>query len=563
MTRSIASLSALLVVVVLAACQNGGPPGPPDLVLHGGTVITLDEASSEVRALAVRDGRVVAVGSDDAVLERAGPETERIDLEGRTVIPGLGDNHFHALGGGPGVDLSGARSIADVVEAIRARAEETATGELIRTNSDWHEGQLAEARLPLRDDLDRAAPDHPVVVVRGGHELILNSAALDRFGIDRSTPEPEGGRIGRYDDGRLNGELVDRAKALADLPPRPRPSREERRRALRDEHRTMNALGVTDLRYPGGSIEQYRLLEEMARDGELSLRVDFLLRLPAGAPPERLDSLLTSWDVEPRQGDDRLRIGGIKLGVDGGFEGGLMRDPYEEPWGEGGTYHGLQTVPYEPFERTVRHLNRRGWRVATHAVGDSAIDLVLRAYEAADAERTIADRRWTVEHAFIGRPDHLPRLRELGVSLSVQDHLYVAGPSLVDYWGPKRAARTTPVREYLDAGLRVSSGTDSPVIPYNPFWTLYHFTTRNTLSAGVLGPEQAVTVEEALRMATAGYAHLAMDEADDGTLEVGKRADLAVIDVNPLSATPEALRDASAWLTMVDGEVVWRASAAP
>jgi predicted amidohydrolase YtcJ len=155
------------------------------------------------------------------------------------------------------------------------------------------------------------------------------------------------------------------------------------------------------------------------------------------------------------EGDQWLRLSGIKLMVDGGFEGGLMRDLYQPPFDEQGTYRGLQTVDTTEFIDTVRELNRRGWRVATHAVGDAAIDLVLKAYETADQERSIRGRRWTIEHAFIGRPEHLPRMKALDVAISAQDHLYLAGPSLVKYWGAERAALTTPVRSYLDAGLLV------------------------------------------------------------------------------------------------------------
>ena len=149
--------------------------------------------------------------------------------------------------------------------------------------------------------------------------------------------------------------------------------------------------------------------------------------------------------------------------------------------------------------------------MATHAVGDAAIDMVLDAYERANARKSIAGRRWSIEHAFIGRPDHLPRIKALGLALAVQNHLYLAGPSLVAYWGPARAALTTPVRTYLDAGLPVSSGTDAPVVPYPPLWTLYHFVTRDTIAGGVLGADQRVTREEALRLATIGQR-----VADDG-----------------------------------------------
>ena len=205
--------------------------------------------------------------------------------------------------------------------------------------------------------------------------------------------------------------------------------------------------------------------------------------------------------VKPDEGDEWLRVGGMKLGVDGGFEGGWMREPYAEPWGEGGTFFGVNTMKQAPYTDVVKELNRLGWRVATHAVGDAAIDEVLAAYEAADAEKPIAGRRWTIEHGFIAQADQFPRMKKLGLVISAQNHLYLAGPSLVNYWGPARAARTTPMRAYLDQGLVVAGGTDSAVVPYPPLWVIYHFVTRGTISGGVLGADQKISRREALQVA--------------------------------------------------------------
>ncbi len=308
------------------------------------------------------------------------------------------------------------------------------------------------------------------------------------------------------------------------------------------------------MRHPGISVDDYRLLQEMQRRGALTMRVNALLR-PAGAPAAVLAALDGS-GLHDGDGDAWLRVGGVKLAVDGGFEGGLMREPYEEPWGERGAFKGLQIMTRPAFEQVVAGLNDRGWRVATHAVGDAAIDLVLDTYEKAHAAKSISGRRWSIEHAFIGRPDHLPRIKALGVALAVQDHLYLAGPSLVAYWGPSRAALTTPVRTYLDAGLPVSSGTDAPVVPYPPLWTLYHFVTRDTLSGGVLGADQRISRLEALRMATTGNAWLMMEERDKGSLESGKLADIVVLSDDPLTCPEPRLRDAEVLMTIVGGRVV-------
>ena len=545
--------AAALAALYLAACA--APPGEmADLVLVDGEILTMG-SPGVVEALAVGGGRVLAAGTSEEIHALVGPDTRVVELGGRTVIPGLTDNHYHGIGGGPGVDLTGARSLADVIDAIAAFALETGPGELILTNWDWHEGQLAEHRLPYRDDLDRAA-EQPVVVVRGGHEYVLNSAALARWGIDESTPEVPGGRIGRYPDGRLNGELVDRAKDLVTLPEAAPPDPEAVLDALVEEYAALNARGLTSIRYPGGPPSQYRAIERLRDQGRLTLRVNYVLRAPRGANAQPLEEALATWPAMD-EGDAWLRVGGVKLGVDGGFEGGLMREPYEEPWGEGGTFHGLQTVPTDRYIETVRELHRHGWRVATHAVGDAAIDLVLDGYEAANADAPIDGLRWVIEHGFIPRDDHFPRMRALGLSVTAQNHLYVAAPSLVKYWGEDRAAWTTPVRAYLDAGIPVSLGTDSPVVPWDPWWMLHHFTTRGTISAGVLDASQGITREEALEAATRGYAYLTFEEAEKGTIEVGMAADLVVTADHVLECEDPCLESMEVDLTVVSGRIVY------
>ncbi len=548
------SLVAALLVAALAGAPAAQPGAAPDLVLVNGHVVTVDRAFSLAEAVAVTGDRITAVGTSARIRGLAGTATTVVDLRGRTLIPGLMDNHLHSAGGGPGVDLSRARSLGDVYAAVAARVRQAPAGGVVVSNSDWHEAQLREKRLPLRDDLDAVAPNHPVVLVRGGHEYVVNSAALRRWQIDEKTAEPAGGRLTRYPDGRLNGELVDTAKTFVKLPPAPARGRDEQIAARMAEYAKLHAAGLTSVRHPGISVDDYRLLQDLQRRGQLTMRVNVLLRPGGGA--QAVAAALDASGLTQGDGDAWLRVGGVKLAVDGGFEGGLMREPYAEPWDEKGTFKGLQTQSTEAFEATVLALNERGWRVATHAVGDAAIDLVLNAYERANARRSIAGRRWSIEHAFIGRPDHLPRVKALGLALAVQNHLYLAGPSLVAYWGPARAALTTPARLYLDAGLPVSSGTDAPVVPYPPLWTLYHFITRDTIAGGVLGPDQRVTREEALRMATTGNAWLTMEEADKGAIEPGKLADLVLLSEDPLTCAPTALRDAEVLLTMVGGKIV-------
>ncbi|MGI9024027.1 MAG: amidohydrolase, partial [Burkholderiaceae bacterium] len=489
----------------------------------------------------------------------AGPGTRIIDLHGRAVIPGLIDAHLHNAGGGSGVDLSTVRSLAELLGAIDRAAKLAHDGELIVSNPDWHEAQLNEKRLPSRSELDRAAPNNPVVLIRGGHEYILNSRALAKWNITKDTRSPAGGEIGREPDGSLNGELVDTAKGLIQLPPPPKLVAEE----IVSQMARLNSVGITGIRIPGAfqlggdPITPYRFFQQLKADHKLTLRVNYLMRIYDYSSPQRVRETIEKWGVKPDEGDGWLRIGGMKTLVDGGFEGGHMREPYAEPYGRNGTYKGIEVVSRDRYIPVVRELNRLGWRVATHAVGDAAIDEVLDAYEAANRDQPIAGKLWVIEHAFIARPDHYPRMRALGLAISAQDHLYLAAPSMKAYWGRDRAENVTPMATFLREGFLVAAGTDSPVIPYSPFWAIYHFVTRDTISDGVYGPHERVSREQALRAYTINSAKLTFESDLKGSLEVGKFADLVVLSGDILTVPEKDIERMRALATMVDGRFVY------
>jgi predicted amidohydrolase YtcJ len=528
-----------------------------DAIYYNGKVITMDASkSSIVQAFAVKDGRFIAVGSNGEAMRFKGGGTRVVDLLGRTVVPGLADGHFHGIHGGPGVDLSKARSLVDVFSAVATRAAVTPAGQFIVSNSDWHEAQLAEQRLPLARELDTAAPNNPVVLVRGGHSFILNNVALQRFNITPATPVPPGGAIPRTPEGELTGELIDSARNLVQLPPSPPPTAEQQRQALLDIQTHMHAHGVTQLRMARGNVPTYRRWQALRDEGAITLRVSFLFGV--GTSAAAVDNFIATQGVTIDEGDEWLRVAGFKFGVDGGFEGGLMRQAYIEPYGLGGTFFGIQTVPTQSYVDAVKAVARRGWRAATHAVGDAAIDLVLHAYEQAHAEAPFAKGQWVIEHGFVAKPDHFPRIRNLGLVLSVQNHLYVAGPSLRKMWGDARAETVTPVKTYLDQGFLLAGGTDAPVIPTNTWWAIYHFITRDSITGGVFGPEERVlNRQDVLRLFTLNYAKLIHEEADKGSISSGKLADFVVVSGDFLSVPMEEVENLTALATFVGGKRVY------
>ena len=563
MRGRLAAVFGALLVGTLSGCGAGAPREaseavPPDAIYVNGRFVTVDDASSTAQAVALSNGRFMAVGTDAEVQALAAESTTIVDLGGRTVVPGFGDSHIHDAGGGPGVDLSGARTIDDVLAAVAAAVTTAASGDIVSSNSDWHESQLEEDRLPLRRELDTVAPETPVVLVRGGHEYILNTAALETWNITTATPVPPGGEISRYADGELNGELVDTAKALATLPPPSPRTHDEQIADLQAEHARLNAAGLTSIRYGAIGPPQYRLLEEMRQRGVLTVRVSALLGGPRGpqASAAGVRSAIEAFGLAPDDGDEWLRPAGIKLMVDGGYEGGLMREAYEEPYGKGGTFRGLQVTPVDRYINIVKEINRLGWRPGTHAVGDDAVEQVIAAYEAADAETSIVGRRWVLEHGFLPSAGHAERMNALGIALTAQHHPYVAGSAMTRYWGEERAARVPPLRSYLDGGVIAASGSDSGVVPYPPLQAFAYFVTRTTMHGRVLGAEHKVTREEALRMATWNNAYLTFEEDIKGSIEPGKLADFVVLSDDLMTVPDERINKITVLLTVVGGKVV-------
>jgi predicted amidohydrolase YtcJ len=540
--------AAALTAALAAGCGSDGPTvEPADAVFANGKVVTVDGTSSIVQAFAVKDGRYVAVGSTEDINRYVGANTQVVDLKGRTVIPGLSDGHFHSAGGGSGIDLSKTRTLAELFAKITEAAAKAAPGTLLVSNGDWHEAQLKEQRTPLAAEIEAAAPGFPVVLVRGGHSYFLSTSALRKWNITTSTVVPAGGAIPRDPQGNLTGELVDTARTYSPLPATPAPTLDD----ILAEQKVLNSYGLTNVRIPGTSVSAYQQLQKLRDEGKSTVRYSVLFRGTAAS--------LASAGVKPNEGDAWVKVWGVKLGVDGGFEGGLMTRAYSNPLGNNGTYFGLQTTTPTAFNDAVMALNKAGWRAATHAVGDAAIDMVLAGYEKAHADKDIRQAGWTIEHAFVSREDQYPRIKALNLRMSVQDHLYLAAPVLKGYWGMDRASQVTPVKSYLDQGYMVAGGTDASVIPVNPFWVLYHFITRGTISDGVYGANQAVTSRDtALRLLTMNYARL-VDEADTkGSIEVKKLADFVVLSADYMTIPAAQIENLKAVATYVNGKKAYQ-----
>jgi predicted amidohydrolase YtcJ len=541
-----------------------------DLILHNGKIVTVNEAFEIQSAIAIRGDTILSVGSDQAVLALAGPGTRIVDLKQHAVIPGMIDGHHHFLSKSIdaylGVDIALASSIDEVQQKIEAKVASTPPGQLIYTTSGWLPAQFKEQRPPTAADLDPVSPNNPVVV-QGGHSVYLNSYAMREAGITKDTPSPEGGVIEKDPKtGQPTGRLMENATRLANKWPRGRATHEEALAALKEGQRKMNAAGITGLREPGITAKDMRVFQELHDSGEMSIRVSMSYSLDPSLTAEQLIAQLETWGVSTGFGDTLLRLDGIgEFGIDGGFEGALMTEHYAHPPGheKPEDYFGLQRIPTEKFERVILAMNRLDWRATIHTAGDKALDIVLDAYEKANREKPLARKRWTLEHLLYTRPDQYQRIRDLGLVVSTQFHGYMAGQDMIDFWGKERGARSTPVRDWMDAGLIVGGGSDWSLLPADPFWMLYYFVTRDTRLWGVMGPEERVTREEALRMMTINNAYITMEEKLKGSLEPGKLADLVVLSADYLSVPEKQIKELKALATVVGGKVVYQQTGSP
>jgi predicted amidohydrolase YtcJ len=532
---------------------------PADLVLTGGAVITLDDAHPRAGALAVRDGRIVAVGEDADVKAFRGPATRVIDLAGASVLPGLADAHVHVEGIGQAAEslsLVGAASLQEALDRVAARAKAMPAGEWL-LGRGWDQNDWPEKRFPTAAELDRAAGDRPAYLVRvDGHASWANTRAIALAGLTAATTDPSGGRIIRDAAGAPAGVFVDAAQALVStkIPP---PSRDARKRRLAKGLAAAAAAGLTEVHDAGVSADTVPLYKELLQEDALPVRVYVMLR----GPGEFLENG-ASLKPEIGLGDGRLTVRAIKVVADGalGSRGAWLLEPYAD---EPGT-RGLNTVDPAAYDRLLAEAVKRGFQVATHAIGDAANRFVLDAYERAFAGRDGGAYRFRVEHAQVLAPADVPRFKKLGVLPSMQpthctSDMYWAGDRL----GPERVKGAYLWKTFLDQGVPVPAGSDAPVESIAVLPGIMAAVTRQDAKgwpAGGWQPQERVTIEQALRMFTRDSAYAAFEENDRGAITVGRRADFTVLGRDLTRIPPADIDDVPVRMTIVAGRVVYEGS---
>ncbi len=560
--------SCLAMVAVAAATNGCGPrPLPADAVFVNGNIYPLVgepparvEGEPRVEALAVRAGRIVALGSRGAIGKLVGDSTRVHDLNGRTLVPGLVDCHVHVQSLGRSlrqVDLVGTRSYDEVIERVRARAAELAAGEWV-LGRGWDQNDWLPQEFPDHAALSAAVAQHPVFLRRvDGHAALANAAALKVASVGAQSLDPSGGRILRRADGTPTGVLVDRAMDLVSpfVPPPSAAERQLRLQVALSYAIEKGLTGVHDAGIDGFDLEDYRTLRVPLR---IYAMIGVTVRGDVAA--DSLLELALRDGPHPFDAEGRFALRTVKLMMDGalGSRGAALLEPYsDEP-----AVRGLPQYDLEEFLGAARPLHAAGFQLATHAIGDAGNRLVLDAYEILQREAPRADARHRIEHAQVLAPEDIPRFAALGVLPSMQPtHCTSDMPWAGARLGAEREQGAYAWRALRDTGVRIPGGSDAPVESIDPLLGLYAAVTRQDVhGAPEAGwhPEQRLTRSEALRAFTSWAAYASFTEADLGTLEVGKRADLTLFDRDVLRCPAPDLLSTRVKMTVVGGDVVFR-----
>jgi predicted amidohydrolase YtcJ len=552
MTNRLMLIAALTVVATATPAYAQAPA--VDTILVSGKVITLDDASSIVEAIAIHDGKVLAVGSNEDIRKRADARTNIIDLGGRTVVPGLMDSHIHALRAGLtySVELSwiGVPSLAKGLDLIREAAHTSPPGAWIKIGGGWTELQFPEKRGPTVEELVAAASDRPVYVQR-----LYNTAWITPAGIKlmKLTPDTEipGGKAEKDASGNLTGVFTGVNRTFNFFTAKiPGPSFSDQVTGTRKYFRELNRLGLTAINdFPGGGMfpEDFRAIQTLWSKGEMTLRVAFHISSNSQHTLEDFKSLTVFTPMN--FGDDMLRYRGIgeslTQGIYDGSTVGLPYNPSAKDW--------------EEFCAVAKWAAERGIHVHQHAASDRAATKILDCFEAVNKEIPIAALRWQIAHIENASDETLLRMKALNMGWAVQDRLVYSGQIVSKVLGPEASKRAPPIKTALKMGLHVAAGTDSDqVAPYNPFVSIRWLLDGKVIDGTPMrGPEESPNREEALRMYSRNSAWFTFDEAKRGSLEPGKYADLAVLSDDYMTVPVETVGELHSLLTLVGGKAVY------
>lgn len=565
------TVAAIAIAAVTAACGAGSGAQTADLVLTNGKVVTVDPDRPEAEAVAISGDTILAVGSASEIDALVGPNTEVIDVGGQLVIPGFIEGHGHFMGLGRAqmiLDLTTARTWDDIVAQVEAAVAEAEPGEWI-FGRGWHQEKWDEVPepnvdgVPLHGTLSAVSPNNPVYLTHAsGHASFANARALELSGIDRDTPDPAGGTIVRDASGEPTGllrenaqDLVKTATADDDADRSAEETEARMRRMVELAGADLLGKGVTSFHDAGSSFATIDFLRRLADEGALPVRLYVMVR---GESNEALAERLDDYRIIGA-GDGFLTVRAIKRQIDGalGAHGAWLLEPYADLPSSA----GLVLEPVEEIRRTAEIAFEHGFQLNTHAIGDRGNREVLDIYEQVLAAAPDgAERRWRIEHAQHVDPADVPRFAELGVIAAMQAvHGTSDWPWVPERLGRERAERTSYLwRDFIDAGVVVGNGTDTPVEDADPLPSFYAAVARTTADGTVFTPDQAMTRLEALQSYTINNAFAAFEEDIKGSITPGKLADIVVLSKDIMTIPAEEITTAEVVYTIVGGRVVYR-----
>lgn len=539
----------------------------PDLILFNGKIRSLAPSGAVYEAIACAGGRIVAVGSSDEIQRLSGPDTKSIDLKGRSAIPGLSDVHVHLADKGTAekelVDCrdfyTDVHTIAEILERLKKRVLEVAKGTwVVAHGSPMQDFRLKDKRFPDKNDLDSVVPDHPVSISFGAHITIGNTKALGLAGINRDTPDPAGGAIVRDpNSGEPTGELKERAQLIVQkvIP---------QYNYLQLKGGIVYALnqclqrGVTTIHDIVRSGEPVRAYQELLQENNLPVRISLLPRVIESQISAKS---LIELGLTTGFGSDWLKINGAKMSIDGGITGrnACFYEPYEDD------HHnrGIIRIEQEELDETVLACHQAGIRCCVHAIGDRAFDMALDAYDKALQKLPRKDHRHRIEHMgnWLSTPGRIQRLVKMGiVAIPNISFGYFVGDAILECLGERRMTKSFPFKTLLKNGVLMAGGSDSPGYwPIDPLRDISACVSRRMRWGEVLVPEERISVEEAFAMHTSMAAFAGFEEDRKGTLEVGKLADITILEEDPFEVRPERIKDLKVEMTIVDGEIKYEA----
>ena len=535
----------------LSAAQAADTRSAPDYVIVNARVLPSADSIPRAEAFAVKDDRFIAVGSSSDILNLASSSSEIIDAEGMTVTPGFIDAHSHPSSGGVNelvqvnADL---RSVVEIKEAIAERARNTPRGQWVRAFK-YDDTKLDEGRPINRFDLDDAAPENPVVVGhRGGHTGVYNSMALAMAGVTAETPDPDDGRFYRDDNGVLTGLVAEKARdVFRDLIPSDS-NREERRDGIKLISQLMTAAGLTSVHQTGGSRNDMIAYQDARADDGLRFRMYLF-------PRGQLFFDLVNSGIRTGFGDEVFRIGAVKFGADGSASERTMAmsTPLEGRPGD----HGILTMSQEEIHEAVENAHRNDFQIGIHANGDIAIDMVLNAYERVQSLWPRPDPRHRIEHCSLVNPDLLRRIKATGsIPTPFYTYVHYHGNKWV-YYGEEKMRWMFAHKSFLDYDIPVAPASDYTPGPYEPLMGIQSMVTRKDWKGRVWGPNQRISVDEALKICTMNGAYASFEENIKGSITAGKLADFVILAEDPHDVDPDQIKNIEIVRTVVGGTTMY------